>query len=173
MVSMVIVFVVVVIYVFFQDCILVVILVVVMLILIIFMIFFGFVVQRKVDCQWKFYQRFFNYFVDFFCGLEILCFLGLSKLYSKNIFYVSEWYCKVIMSMFWVVFLFLFVFDFFMMLLVVIVVVFLGLCFIDGDILFGLVLMVFIFVFEYFLLVWEVGNDYYVMLNGQEVGKII
>lgn len=112
------------------------------------------------------YCVFFNYFVDLLKGLEMLWYLGFSYDYEGKIVLVSLCYCKVMMKMLCVVFMLLFVLDFFMMLLIVFVVLFLGFGFIDGNMNLLIVFSVLIFVLEYFLLVCEVGLDYYVIFDG-------
>lgn len=110
---------------------------------------------------------FFNYFIDFLWGIDILKLFGLSKKYVGSIYYISEWFRKVIMSILKIVILLIFVLDFFMILLVVVVVVFFGLSLLNGMILLFFVLVILILVFEFFLLICDFLSDYYVILDGK------
>lgn len=131
------------------------------------MIILGYVVQIWVDWQYENFQCFFNNFIDFLWGIDILKYFGLFKCYFNLIFKLSEFFCKLIMDVLKVVMLLIFVFDFFIILLIVIVVVYLGFGLIDVEILFFLVLVILILVLDYFLLICNFVNDYYVILDGK------
>lgn len=136
-------------------------------IIIYFMIILGIAARKKSDQQYLNFSKMSNNFINTLRGLKTLKLFGLSKIYGKNIFRVSENYRKSTMEVLKIALLSTFTLDFMTTISIAIVAVILGVRLINGSVLLFPALFALITAPDYFLPLRDYGNDYHATLDGK------
>ncbi|GAA6237354.1 thiol reductant ABC exporter subunit CydD [Apilactobacillus micheneri] len=136
-------------------------------IIIYFMIILGIAARKKSDQQYLNFSKMSNNFINTLRGLKTLKLFGLSKIYGKNIFRVSENYRKSTLEVLKIALLSTFTLDFMTTISIAIVAVILGVRLIDGSVLLFPALFALITAPDYFLPLRDYGNDYHATLDGK------
>ncbi|TPR41496.1 thiol reductant ABC exporter subunit CydD [Apilactobacillus micheneri] len=136
-------------------------------IIIYFMIILGIAARKKSDQQYLNFSKMSNNFINTLRGLKTLKLFGLSKLYGKNIFRVSENYRKSTLEVLKIALLSTFTLDFMTTISIAIVAVILGVRLINGSVLLFPALFALITAPDYFLPLRDYGNDYHATLDGK------
>ncbi|UQS84899.1 thiol reductant ABC exporter subunit CydD [Apilactobacillus apisilvae] len=136
-------------------------------IIIYFMIILGIAARKKSDQQYVNFSKMSNNFINTLRGLKTLKLFGLSKIYGKNIFRVSENYRKSTMEVLKIALLSTFTLDFMTTISIAIVAVILGVRLINGSVLLFPALFALITAPDYFLPLRDYGNDYHATLDGK------
>ncbi|TPR38891.1 thiol reductant ABC exporter subunit CydD [Apilactobacillus micheneri] len=136
-------------------------------IIIYFMIILGIAARKKSDQQYLNFSKMSNNFINTLRGLKTLKLFGLSKIYGKNIFRVSENYRKSTLEVLKIALLSTFTLDFMTTISIAIVAVILGVRLINGSVLLFPALFALITAPDYFLPLRDYGNDYHATLDGK------
>lgn len=136
-------------------------------IIIYFMIILGIAARKKSDQQYLNFSKMSNNFMNTLRGLKTLKLFGLSKIYGKNIFRVSENYRKSTLEVLKIALLSTFTLDFMTTISIAIVAVILGVRLINGSVLLFPALFALITAPDYFLPLRDYGNDYHATLDGK------
>lgn len=136
-------------------------------IIIYFMIILGIAARKKSDQQYLNFSKMSNNFINTLRGIKTLKLFGLSKIYGKNIFRVSENYRKSTLEVLKIALLSTFTLDFMTTISIAIVAVILGVRLINGSVLLFPALFALITAPDYFLPLRDYGNDYHATLDGK------